>query len=186
VSEPETGIAAFGYELGVLKRIRRSGWWHAGVRDPESVAEHTMRVGQLAALLAAEEGGCPDRAAYLALWHDSQETRTGDLPHPARAYLDKPDPVRITSDQTADLPQACRDSVRDAVAEYERAETLEACCARDADKIELILQAVEYRESGVARVQEWIESGLASLTTATGRRVAEAAVRTSPLAWRGR
>jgi putative hydrolase of HD superfamily len=54
------GIAAFGYELGVLKRIRRSGWWHAGVRDPESVAEHSMRVAQIAALIAAEEGADPE------------------------------------------------------------------------------------------------------------------------------
>jgi putative hydrolase of HD superfamily len=54
-------LAAFGYELGILKRIRRAGWWHAGVRDPESVAEHTMRVAQLAALLAAEEGADPAR-----------------------------------------------------------------------------------------------------------------------------
>ena len=74
-------LAAFGYELGILKRIRRAGWWHAGVRDPESVAEHTMRVAQLAALLAAEEGADPARASFLALWHDTQETRTGDLPH---------------------------------------------------------------------------------------------------------
>jgi putative hydrolase of HD superfamily len=50
-----TALAACGYELGLLKRIRRTGWWHVGVRDPESVAEHTMRVAQMAGLLAAEE-----------------------------------------------------------------------------------------------------------------------------------
>jgi 5'-deoxynucleotidase YfbR-like HD superfamily hydrolase len=55
-----------GYELGVLKRLRRTGWWHAGVRDPESVAEHSMRAAQLAALIAAEEGADPVRAAGLA------------------------------------------------------------------------------------------------------------------------
>src|SRR5690348_4826761 len=69
-----TALAAFSYELGVLKRMRRSGWWHAGVRDPESVAEHTMRAAQLAALIAAEERADPARAAFLALWHDTQET----------------------------------------------------------------------------------------------------------------
>jgi putative hydrolases of HD superfamily len=63
-------VAAFGYELGLLKRIRRSGWWDAGVRDPDSVAEHTTRAAQLAALLAAEEGGDPARAAFLAACAD--------------------------------------------------------------------------------------------------------------------
>ncbi|MEV7622233.1 HD domain-containing protein [Actinoplanes sp. NPDC089786] len=102
--EDAEAIAAFGYELGLLKRVRRTGWWHAGVRDPESVAEHTMRTAQLAALIAAEEGADPARAAFLALWHDTQETRTGDLPHTATAYLNKPDPRQITADQTERLP----------------------------------------------------------------------------------
>ena len=179
-------VAAFGYELGLLKRIRRSGWWHAGVRDPESVAEHTMRAAQLAALLAAEEGGDPARAAFLALWHDSQETRTGDLPHTAAAYVSKPDPRRITADQTAHLPERSRDAVRGAVDEYESRQTVEALCAKDADKLEMLLQAVEYRDIGVHRVEGWIESARNDLKTETARRVAEAAMNLSPLSWRER
>ncbi|WP_431907715.1 HD domain-containing protein [Amycolatopsis thermoflava] len=181
-----SAIASFGYELGLLKRIRRSGWWHAGVRDPESVAEHSLRVAQLAGLLAAEEGADPARAAYLALWHDTQETRTGDLPHTVKPYLTKPDPKQITADQTAGLPDAARASVRNAVDEYETAETLESRCARDADKLEMLLQAVEYREIGVQRVQGWIDSALKGLSTETAQRVAEAATSLSPLAWRDR
>ncbi|MGQ0775607.1 MAG: HD domain-containing protein [Pseudonocardiales bacterium] len=80
------------FELGVLKRMRRAGWWHVGVRDPESVAEHSLRVAQLASLIAAIEGADPGRAAFLAVWHDSQETRTGDIPHTARPYLDQRSP----------------------------------------------------------------------------------------------
>ncbi|MFF1819282.1 HD family hydrolase [Kribbella sp. NPDC058245] len=82
------GAIAFAYELGVLKRLRRAGWWHVSVRDPESVAEHSLRVAQLAALIAAEEGGDPARAAYLGMWHDSQEARIGDIPHSARPYIE--------------------------------------------------------------------------------------------------
>ena len=132
-------FAAFGYELGVLKRIRRSGWWHAGVRDPESVAEHSMRVAQLAAMIAAEEGADPARASLLALWHDTQETRTGDLPHTVAGYITKPEPRHITADQTADLPGKSRDMIRSAVDEYESRESTEALCAGDADKLEMLL-----------------------------------------------
>jgi putative hydrolase of HD superfamily len=186
VSEGAEAIAAFGYELGLLKRVRRTGWWHAGVRDPESVAEHTMRTAQLAALIAAEEGADPAHAAFLALWHDTQETRTGDLPHTATAYLTKPDPRQITADQTARLPESARDAVRSAVDEYEARQTLEAVCAKDADKLEMLLQAVEYREIGVQRVDGWIESAHKELKTETGRRIAEAATALSPLSWRHR
>ncbi|MDX8036485.1 HD domain-containing protein [Lentzea sp. BCCO 10_0856] len=179
-------LAAFGYELGILKRIRRSGWWHAGVRDPESVAEHSMRVAQLAALLAAEEGADPARASFIALWHDTQETRTGDLPHTISGYMTKPDPRRITADQTASLPEASRDAVRAAVDEYEDQQSVEALCAKDADKLEMLLQAVEYRDVGVQRVDGWIDSALKSVKTETARKIAEAALAISPLAWRER
>ncbi|RZU51548.1 putative hydrolase of HD superfamily [Krasilnikovia cinnamomea] len=184
--EDAKALAGFGFELGLLKRIRRSGWWHAGVRDPESVAEHSMRAAQLAALIAAEEGADPARAAFLALWHDSQETRTGDLPHTAAAYLTKPDPRQITADQTDQLPKRSRDMVRSAVDEYESHGTLEARCAKDADKLEMLLQAVEYRDIGVQRTEGWIDSARKGLHTETGRRIAKAAVRLSPLSWRDR
>ncbi|HET8683092.1 MAG TPA: HD domain-containing protein [Micromonosporaceae bacterium] len=179
-------LAAFGYELGLLKRIRRAGWWHAGVRDPESVAEHSLRVAQLAAVVAVEEGADPARASLLALWHDSQETRTGDLPHTANRYLAKPQPRQVTADQTAGLPERSREMVRNAVDEYESRQTPEALCAKDADKLEMLLQAVEYRDIGVHRVDGWIESARSDLKTETARRIAEAAIDLSPLAWRDR
>lgn len=179
-------IAAFGFELGILKRIRRAGWWHVGVRDPESVAEHTARVAQLAVLIAVEEGADPIRASFLALWHDTQETRTGDLPHTVKEYLTKPDPRQITADQTSKLPRACRELLRTAVDEYETRQTPEARCAADADKLEMLLQAVEYRDIGIQRVDGWIESARKSFTTEAARRIAEAAVTISPLTWRDR
>ncbi|MGW4489701.1 HD domain-containing protein [Amycolatopsis sp. NPDC004368] len=178
-----TALAAFGYELGVLKRVRRSGWWQAGVRDPESVAEHSVRAAQLAALLAAEEGASPERAAFLSLWHDTQETRTGDLPHSAAPYLAKPDPRAITADQTAALPARSGSVVRAAVAEYEARESLEARCAKDADKLEMLLQALEYRAAGLSTVEEWVDSACAGLFTTTAQRLAGAALALSPLSW---
>jgi putative hydrolases of HD superfamily len=180
------GVVGFAYEMGVLKRLRRAGWWHVGVRDPESVAEHSLRVAQLAALIAAEEGGDPARAAYLGMWHDSQETRIGDLPHSARAYVEVVPNERITEDQIAALPEHAKASVRDAVREYEALETVEARCAKDADRLECLMQAVEYREAGYQRVDGWIESSLAGIKTAFGRRLGEAALRVSPLSWRDR
>jgi putative hydrolases of HD superfamily len=179
-------VASFAFELGVLKRMRRSGWWHAGVRDPESVAEHSLRVAQLASLIASIEGADPGRAAFLAIWHDSQETRTGDIPHTARPYLDQHSPEAITADQTASLPDAARKTVQEAVTEYEAQQTPEARCARDADKLECLIQAIEYRDTGYAGVQGWIDSSRSGLRTDTARRIADAALLTSPLAWRGR
>ncbi|HET9253809.1 MAG TPA: HD domain-containing protein, partial [Pseudonocardiaceae bacterium] len=179
-------FAAFAFELGVLKRLRRAGWWHAGVRDPESVAEHSLRVAQLASLIAAQEGADPAHAAHLAIWHDSQETRTGDIPHTAKPYLPAADTDAITSDQLARLPDTVRKTVQEAVSEYEARTTVEARCARDADKLECLIQAIEYRNAGFTGVQGWIDTSRAALRTGTAQRIADAAIITSPLAWRDR
>ncbi|MGH3540182.1 MAG: HD domain-containing protein [Pseudonocardiaceae bacterium] len=184
--EHAVAVANFAFELGVLKRMRRAGWWHVGVRDPESVAEHSLRVAQLASIIAAIEGAEPGRAALLAVWHDSQETRTGDIPHTARPYIDQCCPEVITADQTTSLPDAARKTVQEAVAEYETQQTPEAHCAKDADKLECLIQAVEYKDAGYTRVQGWIDSSRNHLRTDTARRIADAALCTSPLAWRGR
>lgn len=181
------GLASLAFELGVLKRLRRTGWAHAGVRDAESIADHSMRVAQLASLIAAEEGADPARAALMAIWHDSQETRSGDIPHTARPYMAaRIDPEAITADQVAGLPEAAAKAVRETVAEYEAQTTLEAQCARDADKLECLIQAVEYQAGGNTGVQGWITSSRAAIRTRTAERIAEAALRISPLAWRNR
>lgn len=177
-------VASFAYELGVMKRLRRSGWWQVGVRDPESVSEHSLRVAQLAALIAAEEGADPARSSFLGIWHDSQETRICDLPHSARRYLaTMPDNEQITRDQLAELPESLAKSILDAVIEYEAAETAAAICARDADKLECLIQAVEYRQAGHQDVQGWIDTSRRSLRTPFAARVADAALDLSPLTW---
>ncbi|MGH3567438.1 MAG: HD domain-containing protein [Pseudonocardia sp.] len=181
------GIAGFAFELGVLKRIGRSGWAHVGIRNAESVAEHSLRVAQLAALIAAEEGADPARAALLAIWHDSQETRTGDIPHTATSYITTPiDPEQITADQVAGMPEAAAKTVREAVAEYESQSTPEAHCAKDADKLECLVQAIEYRATGHIHVDGWITTSRNAIHTHTAARIADAALVTSPLAWRDR
>ncbi|MFI7066142.1 hypothetical protein ACIBL3_34460 [Kribbella sp. NPDC050124] len=75
------------------------------------------RAAPLAALIASEEGGDPARAAYLGMWHDSQETRIGDIPHSAKPYLEVASNERITEDQVAVLPESAAKSIRDAVSE---------------------------------------------------------------------
>ena len=72
------------------------------------------------------------------------------------------------------------------MAEFESLSTIEARCAKDADRLECLMQAVEYRESGYTRVDGWIEFSRAKIQTEFGKRLAEAALTVSPLAWRNR
>lgn len=56
-------------------------------------------------------------------------------------------------------------------------------CAHDADKLECLLQAVEYREQGCSSVQPWIDSSVAKLKTAAAQRLADAALTMTSIEW---
>ncbi|MER5743038.1 HD domain-containing protein [Streptomyces sp. NPDC002225] len=145
----------------------------AGVRDPESVAEHSWRTSLIASIIAKLEGADPARAAFLAVWHDTQETRTGDVNHLGKKYAPAGAPQRMTADQMAGMPGALASTIRDLVAEYEGKESPEAICARDADKLECMLQGIEYKSQGYENAQRWIDNSRARITTGTGRRLAD-------------
>jgi putative hydrolase of HD superfamily len=171
------------HEWGHLKRVPRTGWLRAGIQHPESVAEHSLRAAMLAWMLAGLEGADPERTATLALFHDSQETRTTDLDHVGKRYLHATPSEQITADQTAALPRPLAALLRGLVNEYEARSSREADCARDADKLEMLLQAHDYRQQGRGNMEPFIQTAVAAIRTASGRRLAEAAMRADPAAW---
>jgi 5'-deoxynucleotidase YfbR-like HD superfamily hydrolase len=183
VSEEMRDITAFLYEIGQLKRYPRTGWLTAGVPRPESVADHSHRASVIAAVIATMEGADPQRAAFLALWHDSQETRTTDLSHLTKKYVSPAANTEVTSAQVERLPRALAGLITAAVAEYEARQTPEARCARDADKIELLLQAREYSDQGHPGLRPFIDSALAALQTGAARELAAEAQRQGSLDW---
>ncbi|MET9669414.1 HD domain-containing protein [Streptomyces sp. NPDC006475] len=178
-----SAVAHFLYEAGTLKATKRTGWWMAGVRDPESVAEHSWRTSLIASIIAKLEGADPARAAFLAVWHDSQETRTGDVNYLGKKYGTAADPQAVTADQTAGMPEVLAETVRDLVAEYEENESAEAVCARDADKLECMLQGIEYLSQGYESAQRWIDNSRARIVTETGQRLADELLKQGPLDW---
>lgn len=183
LSDELRDITGFLYEIGLLKRYKRTGWSLVGVPAPESVADHSFRVSVIASVIATMEGADPQRAAFLALWHDSQETRITDLPHLTKNYVSAASNEQVTQEQVTPLPRPVADMISAAVAEYEVGETLEARCARDADKLDCLLQAREYQEQGHANVQPWIDTSVAALATPSAKQIAHEAIAQSSLAW---
>ena len=177
------GAMNYLFEMGLLKRAKRTGWWIAGVKDPETIAEHSFRTAIIGAMLAPLEGADPARVGLLCLFRDTQETRTGDIPHIGLRYLTATDNESVTADQVADCPPDVASMIQDVVAEYERGETVEGIVARDADKLECLIQAVEYREQGCGNVQQWIDNSRVKLKTASAIQFAEAALSGGTLEW---
>jgi putative hydrolase of HD superfamily len=171
------------YETGLLKLSKRTGWWLCGVKDPESIAEHSFRTAIIAGLLAGMEGADPARATFLAVWHDTQETRVGDIPYLGRRYLQAASNERVTEDQTAGLPPALAQQLRALIHDYENSDSPEVDCAHDADKLECLFQAIEYRDSGHQNVGGWIESSRTRLRTKSAERLADTAVAMTSQEW---
>ena len=176
-------LVKFLYEMGLLKRAKRTGWWLAGVKDPESIAEHTFRTALIAYMLAVLEGADPHRTATLALWHDTGESRTGDIPSVGRSYVSAVGEVDVVADQVAGFPAALAQAVQDLIGEYEDQESLEAQLARDADKLDCLLQAREYQAQGHVDAESWATSSAEAVRSASGRRLAQAALALAPSEW---
>jgi putative hydrolase of HD superfamily len=171
------------HEAGHLKRSKRTGWWVAGITNPESVAEHSWRTALIAYFIALAEGADPERAASIGVFHDLAETRTGDIEYVGRHYLTAAADETIAKDQARDLPSALTDAFLAVIRQAEDGTSLEAICARDADKLECLLQAREYQRQGHQDVQEWIENMAAAVRTPTGRALAQAALTADPGDW---
>lgn len=67
--------------VGQSKRLLRTGWLREKVKNPESVAEHSFRVGVLAMVLADKLETQLDitKIVKMALLHDLGEVVTGDI-----------------------------------------------------------------------------------------------------------
>lgn len=181
--EETRALTNFLYEQGLLKRYKRTGWQIVGVSDPESIADHAYRTAIIAACIGSLEGANPERTVMLAAFHDSQESRVLDIPYISKQYLHASSNTDVTEDQLDGLPTSVSSTFRATVREYEGQHSLESQCARDADKLDCLLQAIEYRERGYTNVGNWIETSLAALQTASAKAVAEQALNTNSLDW---
>jgi putative hydrolase of HD superfamily len=186
-SRDSAGIVQFGFEAGFLKQLPRQGWLLAGVPSPESVADHSWRVGVLAYLIAHQEGANADHAAVLGMFHDFPEVRTGDVPSVGKPYVGTAPAHDVIADQTAVLPPKLAAHIVGLVDEHEAAKTAaatpEARCSRDADKLDCLLQALTYGRAGNGQVGPWVSSMADAVVTGSGRALVEAALVSEPGAW---
>jgi putative hydrolases of HD superfamily len=179
---PLTGAATFLFEMGHLKQLPRAGWLFLGIPQPESVAEHSFRVGMVGMVLAAMDGADIGRTVALCLMHDAHETRIGDVPSVGRAYITTAAPEAVTAHQASAMPDEVAKVVQELTAEYEATDTQESRLAHDADKIETLLQAIEYQAQGYDAAA-WRETSLAALRTDAGRQLAQAIGSADPQWW---
>lgn len=161
-----------------LKWVTRSGWQMRGVSDPESVAEHAWGVAWLALLLAdlVEEPLDRHKLLALALFHDLPEVVLSDIPAPALHYLGagakQEAEERILAEMLAPVPSGERWLAW--WREYEAFDSPEGRLVRDADRLELLIQAYLYEKARSIRLDEFWDDPSAQFSFAAAQRIYEA------------
>jgi putative hydrolase of HD superfamily len=143
-----------------LKLLPRTGWLQRGIRDPESIAEHTFGVATLALLVGDSVPGMDrGRLLTIALVHDMAEALISDLPASARRFFGAE--AKYAAERAAmtellsGLPQA-----EDYLAlweEYVQGSSAEARLVKALDRLEMLSQALAYERAGHRAMGEFWE-----------------------------
>lgn len=154
--------------LQALKLLPRMGWLFAGIAHPESVAEHSFVMSWLALLLAEQintdystQGLTQPldiaKIAHIALVHDVAESILTDLPKRSTDLLGKQTKYQAEATAMQHLFQQMPNGAYyvGCWQEYAEAATPEARLVRDADKLEMIHQALCYEQTGQRNLAEF-------------------------------
>jgi len=177
-------IAKFLYEVGQLKRVKRSGWWLINIADPENVADHSHRAAVIGFLLARLEKADPYKTVMMCLFNDLHEARINDLHKVGQRYIDfKQAETKAHKEQVERLPSAIGKEVFGLHEEFQAQKTKESIIARDADLLENAVQAREYIGIGYDAAQDWIDNIKTILMTDSAKTLMAELEKTDPNSW---
>ena len=156
---PDKYTLDFFAECGMLKRVKRSGWWMAGIPYDESVAEHSFRCAVIGYALAKIEGCDPYKVLLMTLFNDLHEARLTDMHKVAQRYINTKDAERKAFlEQVAFLGNGMNKELSKIKSEYDSQENAESVIARDADILECLIQAKDYSDLGLSGAKKFFKS----------------------------
>eukprot|EP00252_Welwitschia_mirabilis_P001601 TRINITY_DN114_c0_g1_i1.p1 TRINITY_DN114_c0_g1~~TRINITY_DN114_c0_g1_i1.p1 ORF type:complete len:276 (+),score=67.89 TRINITY_DN114_c0_g1_i1:329-1156(+) len=155
-----------------LKTTKRKGWVIRGIQNAESIADHMYRMALMAVIVNEVPGVNRERCVKMALIHDIAEALVGDItPSDGISKEEKSRKERKALDEICSLlgEGDKADEIKDIWNDYENNASLEAKLVKDFDKVELILQALEYENEYGKALDEFFESTTGKFQTDVGR-----------------
>ncbi|XP_027176926.1 HD domain-containing protein 2 isoform X2 [Coffea eugenioides] len=146
-----------------LKTTKRAGWVKKGVENPESIADHMYRMGVMALIAADIPGVNRDKCVKMAIVHDMAEDGISKLEKSQREQ----EALEHMCKLLGGGPQA--KEIADLWTEYEENTSLEAKVVKDLDKVEMILQALEYENEQGKDLDEFFQSTAGKFQTNIGK-----------------
>ena len=177
-------ILDFVSEAGMLKQVRRSGWAVLGIKDGESVAEHSFRCAVIGYVLAHMEKALPHKVLQMTLFNDMPEARMTDLHKMAQRYINaQAIEDKVYSEQLANLPKSIKNELTGLHREYRSQKTKESIIARDADILECLIQAREYYLQGFLEAKKFMMKAPGHLKTKSAKKLWQLAKKTDLNKW---
>ncbi|KAL6973762.1 hypothetical protein U1Q18_027947 [Sarracenia purpurea var. burkii] len=155
-----------------LKTTKRAGWVRKDIQSPESIADHMYRMGLMALIASDIPGVDRDKCIKMAIVHDIAEAIVGDIT-PSDGV---PKHEKSRREQEA-LGYMCKllgeghraKEIGQLWMEYEENLSLEAKVVKDFDKVEMILQALEYETEQGKNLDEFFQSTAGKFQTELGK-----------------
>ena len=145
-------LAEFARMAASLKEIKRAGWQDKfAMTDGESVADHSYSATVIAMTLSDAARCDTGRVMKMAILHDLAESKIGDI-IPGRMPDEKKLAIESAAfrDIAALLPDDLKTEYVSIWSEFCAGKTLESRIVRQADKLDMALQAATYKNQGVA------------------------------------
>jgi len=163
-------ILDFFAEAGKLKQVKRSGWWMTGIKDAESVADHSFRCAVIGYVLSKMEKVDSSKVLMMSLFNDLHEARINDLHKVAHRYINVRQAEKLAfKEQISDLDEDIKKELSDTRREYDAQKTKESIIARDADILECLIQAKEYVDAGFPAAEKFFKKAPEYLHTKSAR-----------------
>ncbi|KAK4099722.1 hypothetical protein N658DRAFT_498204 [Parathielavia hyrcaniae] len=144
-----------------LKTTKREGWRRFGIDRGESISDHMYRMSMMSMLAPPSLAARLDMAKCMkmCLIHDMAESIVGDItpvddvPKPEKSRREATTMDYITQRLLGNVDGGQAGSeIRAIWQEYEDSQTLDSLFVHDIDKMELLLQMVEYEKRGRGRL----------------------------------
>ncbi|CAO2823053.1 unnamed protein product [Amaranthus hypochondriacus] len=155
-----------------LKTTKRAGWVKREVQNPESISDHMYRMGLMALISSDIPGVNRDKCVKMAIVHDIAEAIVGDItPSDGISKEEKSRREREAIDHMCNVlgGGSRAQEIYDLWMEYEEGSSPEAKLVKDCDKVEMILQALEYEKDQGKDLEEFFESTAGKFQTDIGK-----------------
>lgn len=142
-------VLEFFNVIAKLKERKRSGWKVSGVKNSESIADHSFGVAVLVMILGKKKNLNLEKALKMALIHDLGESKTGDIITWKNFHATRKEKLKrewsALKEITKDLGETGRE-ILELWREFEEGRSPEAKFVKSIDKFETVLQARVYRK----------------------------------------